>query len=458
LNTPFDCGFNFIRIKAYTMVEPFLFLAESLLAYLISLAAGLRSDAIATAAQKKLEGDIKAFGRKSQDRALSRPFMESVELVPIGVAQLKHRLNDAFLDGPITKLCADAQFQQEISGYLTANDPATRNELRAALDEKINNGFLAAGATAGQAKSNTERFFDMILRIVFADPSLSRYLFHRSVRYIIGQNERQQALLQEHGHRLEEIGNQLKGQSGSKVVPLQRPTRAEHFTGREKELKRLFNGLQPGSILTLWGPGGIGKSALAVEALWRLAPGDDPPAQFPDGIFYHDFYTTPDVETAFEQIARSFGEEPEPSAMAATQRALSRRKALLLLDGAEAAQDLHRLLCIVGACGVLITSQDKRDARGVRVDMEPLPMAKALSLLRQWCPTGIDKDLGGRICELVGCLPLAVGLAGRYMNKTGEAASDYLDWLQNSPLDALDQGQRRNQSGYPSCLAEPLPG
>ena len=45
--------------------------------------------------------------------------------------------------------------------------------------------------------------------------------------------------------------------------PLQRPARATFFTGREAELARLLDELQPGRIVTLTGPGGIGKSALA---------------------------------------------------------------------------------------------------------------------------------------------------------------------------------------------------
>jgi flagellar biosynthesis GTPase FlhF len=54
--------------------------------------------------------------------------------------------------------------------------------------------------------------------------------------------------------------------------PLQRPPRAEHFTGREKELAQLRQDLQPGRVVTLCGPGGIGKTALATEAIWKLAP------------------------------------------------------------------------------------------------------------------------------------------------------------------------------------------
>ena len=51
--------------------------------------------------------------------------------------------------------------------------------------------------------------------------------------------------------------------------------------------------LQPGRRVTLCGPGGMGKTALASEAIWRLAPGDVPPERFPDGVLWHSFYGQP---------------------------------------------------------------------------------------------------------------------------------------------------------------------
>ena len=66
--------------------------------------------------------------------------------------------------------------------------------------------------------------------------------------------------------------------------PLQRPPRAQHFTGREQELAQLLTDLQPGEVVTLTGPGGIGKSALAAEASWTLAPTLLPQSASPMGL------------------------------------------------------------------------------------------------------------------------------------------------------------------------------
>ena len=43
-------------------------------------------------------------------------------------------------------------------------------------------------------------------------------------------------------------------------------------------------------------------------------------------------------------------------------------------------------------------------------------------------------------------MPLAVRLVGRYLAETGEGASVYLAWLAATPLDALNQGARRQES------------
>src|SRR5690554_5802312 len=85
-------------------------------------------------------------------------------------------------------------------------------------------------------------------------------------------------------------------------LPLQRPERAIHFVDRTDELAQLLQDLQPGHVITLCGPGGMGKTALAAEAVWTLAPGSAPPDRFPDGVLFHSFYNQPAVDAACDQI------------------------------------------------------------------------------------------------------------------------------------------------------------
>jgi len=230
-------------------------------------------------------------------------------------------------------------------------------------------------------------------------------------------------------------------------VPLQRPPRVPYFTGREKEIEQVVNELEPGRVITLCGLGGIGKSAIAAEVIWRLAPADEPPKHFPNGVIFHDFYKEPQSAIFLEQIARSFGEEPYPTAAAATQRILSGRKVLLVLDGVENADELGMVLAVRGTCGVLITSRSRKDIIGIRHDIVPLPIEEAVKVLQAWGGVRVaNNKIAEQIANLVGGLPLAVRLAGSYMAEREEEAADYLTWLQETPLAALDHGQRQHES------------
>ena len=121
--------------------------------------------------------------------------------------------------------------------------------------------------------------------------------------------------------------------------PLDLPEPAPHFQDREAELARLVADIQPGQVITLCGPGGIGKTSLAAEAIRRLASANELANRFPDGVLFHTFYHHPTADEAFQYIATAFGEEMKPTPVLAARRALSGRTALLVLDGTENANE-----------------------------------------------------------------------------------------------------------------------
>jgi tetratricopeptide (TPR) repeat protein len=231
-------------------------------------------------------------------------------------------------------------------------------------------------------------------------------------------------------------------------IPLDLPQRTPYFTDRENELAELIEALQPGKVVTLFGPGGMGKTALAVEALWIMTEGGAKhPEIFPDGVMFYSFYGKPDTDLVFEQIIRHYGEEPKPTPEDAARRALAGKEALLILDGTEAADNINAVLDVRGNCGVLVTSRSRGDAPEVRHDIPPLERDDAADLLKAWAGDRAKNEQAIEdICDLVGGLPLAVKLAGHYMQANDIDDVDYLKWLEITPLQALDHGERRLDS------------
>jgi hypothetical protein len=237
-------------------------------------------------------------------------------------------------------------------------------------------------------------------------------------------------------------------------IPLQRPPRAQHFTGRAEDLAQLLAALQPGCLATLCGPGGIGKTALAAEALWTLAPGDGPPQAFPDGILFYSFYGRPDTALALEHIVRSFDEGARDTSADAAQRLLSRKRALLFLDGTEQAEDLGAVLRVRGTCGLLITTRRHQDAPASRQDVPPLVLDCAVQLLQAWAGEQAAGETAGRICELVGRCPWrCASSAATWTRPARPPRSTWPGWKRrlSRPSVTAPTGRRASTSSWPAA-------
>ena len=113
------------------------------------------------------------------------------------------------------------------------------------------------------------------------------------------------------------------------------PDRLTSFLGREREVDELADLAAMSRLVTLTGPGGIGKSSLAVEVARRLAP------DFRDGAWFVPLATVDDPNAVEATIARSIGlyDGPERSAVTALPGYLADRSMLLVLDNFEQVLD-----------------------------------------------------------------------------------------------------------------------
>ena len=186
------------------------------------------------------------------------------------------------------------------------------------------------------------------------------------------------------------------------------PIVATALLDRKDEVRELVSLLSNGSrLVTVTGPGGTGKSRLALQVAAELV-GDAK-----DGVFWVPLADLSDSDLVMPTIAQALG------AREVTVPAFN-REALLLLDNAEhllsAAPSLAELLTRAPRLRLLVTSRAPLRVSGEReYPLAPLPDADAIELFVERArAVGREVQPNGSvaaICRRLDGLPLAVELA-----------------------------------------------
>src|ERR1035438_5101630 len=137
------------------------------------------------------------------------------------------------------------------------------------------------------------------------------------------------------------------------------PEEPNSFIGRERELSELRQMLRRTRALTLCGPGGIGKTRLALRVLATGA------AEFPDGVWFVELADLQQPELVASRVAAviGVGEEAGHPLLDTLADALRPRRLLLALDNCEhlveaCAQVVQRLLASSPGLKLLATSRE----------------------------------------------------------------------------------------------------
>jgi predicted ATPase/class 3 adenylate cyclase len=186
------------------------------------------------------------------------------------------------------------------------------------------------------------------------------------------------------------------------------PVVATPLVGRERELDDAVSLLQAHRLLTLTGPGGSGKTRLAIHL--AAAASDD----FPDGVFWVPLQAVRDPAIVEHTIATAVGGED------GLIRHVAGKRMLLLLDNFEqvvdAAPTVSELLVGTPNAKVLVTSREPLHLAGEHCfAVEPLEPSEA-ELLFEERARAVVRDFRptpevAAICERLDRLPLAVELA-----------------------------------------------
>ncbi|MFE2547454.1 BTAD domain-containing putative transcriptional regulator [Streptomyces sp. NPDC059355] len=223
-------------------------------------------------------------------------------------------------------------------------------------------------------------------------------------------------------------GERGDGDPGAVPVPALLPPATADFTARVRPLAELVRYLVGSGgdtastrtalpVCVVSGTGGVGKSALAVEAAHRTAEA------YPDGHLYADLSgaTAPaNPEEVLARFLRALG-RPVPDSLHERvdlyRTTLAGRRTLLVLDDAGSEAQIRPLLPGTASCAVLITSRSRLPALtgAHRIELDVLGPAEAVALLARVAGAervAAEPAAARSIARLCGRLPLALRTAG----------------------------------------------
>jgi DNA-binding SARP family transcriptional activator len=235
------------------------------------------------------------------------------------------------------------------------------------------------------------------------------------------------------------------------TLPDQLPSDVPDFSGRESEIVSIMDVLRPDlsdgigrapwsvPLTVITGPGGIGKTALAVHVAHLLRP------SYPGGCLFVSLAGEGSGDgqrrAMLGRVLRALGVPPEAvpydhrEATALYRTLLSGRRILLLIDDATHPDQVAMLVPGSADCAVMVTSRSGLAGLdgAFRVTLDELSADQAGAIIRGI--VGASRTDGvpeavSRLCALCGNLPLALRVAGTKLAlRPGWAVRDLVEDL-----------------------------
>ncbi len=220
------------------------------------------------------------------------------------------------------------------------------------------------------------------------------------------------------------------------ITPSRLPLEKTPFVGRQEDLDRIFLQLETTKLLTLTGPGGIGKTRLALRTA-RITQ-----EKYRDGCAFISLSPLRSADGLVQAIAEAirFPIATQEPPLTQLLRYLRQQEMLLVLDNfehlLEGVDVVEKILQESSRIQILVTSRERLNLQSeivITVGGMNLPrdeefigsgMADAVALFLQsairaqpvFHPT--DEELGqiNRVCHFVGGMPLAIELAAAWLH------------------------------------------
>ena len=218
--------------------------------------------------------------------------------------------------------------------------------------------------------------------------------------------------------------------------PSHLPSETTPFVGRSIELEEINNQLAQARLLTLLGPGGIGKTRLALKVAQGAA------GSFTDGVFFVSLAPIHSAEHIIQTTAEALrfplatDEDPQHQLL----RYLRQRQLLLVMDNfehiLEGAGIISEILKTAPQVKLLVTSRERLNLQSEvvlnvggltfpeQLDSADVFTYDAINLFNQSAgrvrpgfePTSDDLKLIANICQIVQGMPLAIELAAAWLH------------------------------------------
>lgn len=235
------------------------------------------------------------------------------------------------------------------------------------------------------------------------------------------------------------------------------PAQLTSFVGRERDLRTLLDLVTANRLVSLTGPGGIGKTRLALRLAEELQP------DFQHGAWLCDLAPVSEPNLVGDSIAHALGvKRSTDDRLAAAREHLRSRSALLLLDNCEhlltpAATVARDLLAACPGLRIIATSRRPLGVIGEAIcSLEPLPQTDAINLFRSRAETAVPNfrfgqgniDAISAICRRLEGVPLAIELVVPRLRV--QSAHE----LETAVLDTAWQARTDDRHGSLHALAE----
>lgn len=204
-------------------------------------------------------------------------------------------------------------------------------------------------------------------------------------------------------------------------LPNNLPAQLTSFVGREDHVAEIAALLQRGPLVTLAGPGGIGKTRCALQAAGEML------GKFADGAWLIDFAPIADPALVTGTIAQTLGvrETPDRPLLETLAEHLASRQLLLILDNCEHLIDEARRVTIeiLHRCPqvrAIATTREPFNAGGEQLLRLPslgvsesvaLFTDRARSVSPRFAPAGENAEAVRAIATRLDGMPLAIELA-----------------------------------------------